>query len=191
MKLALTAVYLLVVTLAASGNFLNQPSPAASAKAAVRGTPRAVPSHLSLSPELGGAAAGNKGGAQEKQKLPGKMVLDDPGQKMTIFAGDKGKTPFDHEQHSAKDSCVTCHHTNTEKLTKAIEQPVQKCATCHKADEEVCTVEGTREGKTFKGKTALSSKEAFHGKDSLVGCIGCHNARNQEPKKCNDCHSGS
>jgi hypothetical protein len=126
--------------------------------------------------------------AQEKQSLPGKMVLDDPEHKMTVNAGDKGKTPFDHAQHSAKDKCVTCHHTNTEKLTSAIEQPVMKCAVCHKKDESTCQVEGTREGKTFKGKTAQSSEEAFHGKESLVGCIGCHKQKEQNPRTCTQCH---
>src|SRR2546430_11579667 len=83
---------------------------------------------------------------QSKQAVPSKMVFDDPERKFTIYAGDKGKASFDHQQHAAKDSCVTCHHTNSEKLTKALEQPVIKCATCHKAEEEVCAVEGSREG---------------------------------------------
>jgi len=125
---------------------------------------------------------------QSKQTLPGKMVFDDPARPFTMYAGDKGQSPFDHEKHAAKDSCVTCHHTNLEKLTKALEQPVMKCATCHKDEKETCAVEGSREGQTFKGKTASASKDAFHGKESPIGCIGCHVKRDQEPQECTTCH---
>jgi hypothetical protein len=132
---------------------------------------------------------------QSTQKLPGKMVLDDPVSKTTVYSGDKGKAEFDHDQHVAKDACVTCHHTNSEKLTKALEQPVMKCATCHKAEDDICTVEDSREGMTFKGKMAWKSEFAFHGKDrpvsktSIIGCIGCHEQRNQNLTSCGRCHS--
>ena len=136
---------------------------------------------LLSAPRLKDAPADTMSGSQ-KQTLPDKMVFDDKKNKFTMYAGDEGLSPFDHAQHvkAEKDSCVICHHTNSEKLTKAIEKPVMKCCTCHKADEQVCTDEGTREGQTFKGKSALNSKEAFHGKNSLVGCIGCHKQRNEE-----------
>ncbi|MDQ3010200.1 MAG: cytochrome c family protein [Acidobacteriota bacterium] len=127
-----------------------------------------------------------------KQTLPGKLVFDDPG-KRTEYASDKGKTDFDHAQHAAKDSCVICHHTNTEKLTAAVEQAVQKCTACHKQEETVCQTEGSREGKMFKGKKAMSAEDAFHGGArpgpySLVGCIGCHQERDIKPKTCTTCH---
>jgi hypothetical protein len=125
---------------------------------------------------------------QSKQTLPGKMVFDDPAHNFTVNAGDKGVAPFDHAPHAAKDTCVTCHHTNSEKLTSALEQPVMRCAVCHKAKEETCSVEGSREGKTFKGRMAAKSEDAFHGKDSIVGCIGCHKERDQIPKACATCH---
>ncbi len=127
-----------------------------------------------------------------KQTLPGKMVFDEPG-KYTEFAGDKGKTDFDHAKHAAKDACVVCHHTNIEKLTAAMEQPVAKCTVCHKLDDGVCAIEGSREGKTFKGKNAIRAEDAFHGGArpgpySLVGCIGCHQERDIPPKTCTTCH---
>jgi hypothetical protein len=127
-----------------------------------------------------------------KQTLPGKMFFDDPGN-YTEYAGDKGKTDFDHAQHVAKDACVVCHHTNLEKLTAALEEPVAKCTACHKQDETECQIEGSREGKTFKGKKAMNAKDAFHGGAipgpySLVGCIGCHQERDIRTKTCTTCH---
>jgi hypothetical protein len=129
--------------------------------------------------------------------MPTKMMLDDPDKKESPFAGDKGKTPFDHDQHVAKDSCVTCHHTNTKKLTKAVEEEVRKCSECHKADDATTELEGTNEDNKFKGKNAVNSKDAFHGTGSenpnmaLAGCINCHKVRDQKPTGCNDCHNGS
>ncbi len=144
------------------------------------------------------ALFGNDNGGQsgEKQTLPGKMVFDDPGRKFTAFAGDKGKAPFDHAQHARVkgDTCGLCHHTNSEKLTEKMEEPVPKCAACHKAEESVSELEGTRAGKTFKGKKAMNSEDAFHGgprgEETIVGCIGCHKERNIDPKRCNNCHIG-
>ncbi len=74
---------------------------------------------LLSAPRLKDITASEVAGAQSKQTLPGKMVFDDEEKKFTIYAGDKGKSAFDHEQHVAKDSCLTCHHTNSEKLTKS------------------------------------------------------------------------
>jgi hypothetical protein len=141
-------------------------------------------------------AAGGQEGAAGKQTLPGKMVFDDLERKFTAYAGDKGKAPFDHAQHARikGDTCALCHHTNSEKLTEKMEEPVSKCAVCHKAEEGVSELEGTREGKTFKGKKAMNSEDAFHGgprgEETIVGCIGCHKERNIDPKRCNNCHTG-
>jgi len=134
-------------------------------------------------PEIGTAAGPTK-------VMPTLLVMDDSDKKQSENAGSFGKAPFDHDQHVAKDSCVTCHHTNSKKLTKAVEEEVQKCAVCHKADESKCETEGTNEDKKFKDLTALGSKEAFHGDDSLVGCLGCHKERNIEPVSCKACHTG-
>ncbi|MEW6730623.1 MAG: cytochrome c3 family protein [Acidobacteriota bacterium] len=137
--------------------------------------------------------------AKPSKTMPGKLMLDDPENKMTQFAGDFGKAPFDHDQHvkakpvsgeGTQEKCVTCHHTNTTKLTEAVEEEVQKCGVCHKAEETTNEIEGTHEEKKFKGKTAINSEEAFHGKDSDVGCIGCHKKIGQEPTKCKECHNG-
>lgn len=131
---------------------------------------------------------------RSSQTLPGVLVLDDPETANSKFAGDKGKTPFDHNQHisqRAAISCVTCHHTNSNNLTVALEEQVAKCSTCHLAEDSTCQVEGTNEDKKFKGKNAINSKEAYHGNDNLVGCIGCHKTRNIEPIGCNSCHTGS
>ena len=128
--------------------------------------------------------------------MPTKLMLDDPDAKHSDFAGDKGKTPFDHDQHVAKDSCVTCHHTNTKNLTKAIEEEVRKCTECHKAEDGNTELEGTNEDQKFKGKSAINSKDAYHGtgtdnkNQALAGCITCHKVRNIPPLGCNDCHNG-
>jgi Class III cytochrome C family len=138
----------------------------------------------------------SKVSAKPKQELPKLMILDDPDKKKTEFAGDKGKTPFDHDQHIAysswqpQDKCVVCHHTNTNKLTEAIEEEVLKCGVCHKLEETTCEIEGTNEDKKFKGLKSINSEEAFHGKDSLIGCIGCHKERSKEPVGCKECHNG-
>lgn len=165
MKLAVTLMYLLAFSLLSGLSYFTTDAPS----------------------DPNGVAVG----AQEKQTLPGKLVLDDPEKKMSEFAGDRGKTPFDHEQHVGKDTCVTCHHTNSEKLTKAMEEAVPKCTACHKADDGPAPIEGTREGMTFKGKTAINAKDAYHGNDSIVGCIGCHKERSISPTRCAECHSGS
>lgn len=128
--------------------------------------------------------------APAKATMPDFIVLDDAEHMRSEFAGDTGKTPFDHDQHVKKDSCVTCHHTNSKKLTAAMEEDVQKCATCHKATAGPSELEGTNEDKKFKGKEAMDSENAFHGKDSLVGCIGCHQKRTIEPVACKKCHTG-
>ena len=109
----------------------------------------------------------------KKQPMPGKMVLDDPDNKNTENAGLKGKTPFDHEKHVAKDTCATCHHTNSAKLTSAMEEDVKKCGACH-------TKDGTEK--------ANNSEDAFHGSGTLIGCRGCHDKRKIEPIKCDSCH---
>lgn len=146
--------------------------------------------------ETQGQPAGEQTAGAQKQTLPGKMVFDDQARNFTIYAGDKGKTPFDHAQHVAvkEDKCVTCHHTNSEKLTAAMEETVSKCAACHKREETVCELEGTRAGMTFKGKKAMNSEDAFHGgprgSETIIGCIGCHKERDIRPKTCNQCHSG-
>jgi hypothetical protein len=133
--------------------------------------------------------------AKAKQELPKLMILDDPDKKKTEFAGDKGKTPFDHDQHIAystwqpQDKCVVCHHTNTNKLTEALEEEVTKCGVCHKLEETICDIEGTNEDKKFKGLTAIKSEEAFHGDESVIGCIGCHKQRSKEPIGCKQCHT--
>jgi hypothetical protein len=128
--------------------------------------------------------------------MPTLVVMDDPDKKNTEFAGDYGKAPFDHDQHIAyssytpQDSCVVCHHTNAKTLTKAVEEEVLKCGACHKAEETTNELEGTNEDKKFKGLKAISSEEAFHGKESLIGCIGCHKERDKKPTSCKECHTG-
>lgn len=122
------------------------------------------------------------------REMPSILILDDK----TEFAGDKGKTPFDHDQHistRANTTCVTCHHTNSNKLSIAIEEDVPKCNSCHKDSETPSTFKGTNESKDFLGKMAMTSEEAFHGRGSDIGCIGCHSNRGIEPIGCGDCHT--
>lgn len=131
--------------------------------------------------------------SKAKQALPLLLVLDDLENKNTRFSGDYGKAPFDHDQHVAKDSCVTCHHTNSSKLSSAMEEPVLKCGECHQDEDRTNDIEGTNETKKFKGAKAINSKEAFHGKGSLVGCMGCHDKKKIEPfgNQCSACHTKS
>ncbi|MBL8151907.1 MAG: cytochrome c3 family protein, partial [Blastocatellia bacterium] len=91
--------------------------------------------------------------------MPGKMVLDDPDRQVTKFAGNQGKVRFDHQQHvdakpvsgqGAKESCVTCHHTNSKTLTEAVKEEVLKCTECHKDKEATNEIDGTNEDKKFK-----------------------------------------
>lgn len=130
--------------------------------------------------------------------MPGKMVFDDPENGNSPYAGDYGKVNFDHAQHvnakpasgsGTKESCVTCHHTNSKKLTEAVEEDVPKCTACHTDTEGPSPLEGTNEDKKFKGLTAITAEDAFHGKGSNVGCIGCHQNLSQKPSSCKECHT--
>jgi hypothetical protein len=127
---------------------------------------------------------------QEKQKLPGKMMLPSTDEKW-------GPSPFDHEQHLPFSDCRYCHHTN-EVLTLATfnegkSARVPLCAECHVRKEG--------DPKTPKGAdgTELWSKEAYH-----INCIECHKGeitkkpkgigpesikkQGEGPTKCADCH---
>lgn len=184
MKLAVTLVFLLGVSLVSGSTYLNSKlfahASGSVARTAVTSVEPAAPQDKKM----------------QSRTMPGKMVLDDEDAGVTMYAGDKGKVDFDHDQHAALDTCVTCHHTNTNKLTKAVEEDVMKCAVCHKDEETECETEGTNEDRKFKGKTAISSEDAFHGTgspDRLAGCIDCHKARKDKPKaqaftKCAECH---
>lgn len=111
---------------------------------------------------------------------------------LALFGERKGKTPFDHDQHistRANTTCVTCHHTNSKDLSVLVEEDVAKCATCHKEDDTVCEIEAVDKTKKIVGKKAIGFKDAFHGDTSEVGCIGCHEKRNIEPKRCDNCHT--
>jgi hypothetical protein len=155
--------------------------------------------------------------------IPGKMVFDDTESepKFTRYAGykeDKGKTPFDHQQHVDYDGskCVTCHHTNdATKVFKEMGKPnnavigedVMKCTVCHIDKDQPAPEEGTYKGLTFKGKMALEAEIAYHGSDKgkgkgpntdEAGCITCHELpaiKNKFPKAakvigCTECHTG-
>lgn len=129
--------------------------------------------------------------------MPSILVLDnsdDPKNKNSSFAGDRGKTPFDHDQHistRAKTTCVTCHHTNSNSLSVAIEEDVPKCTTCHIENDSTCEIKGSNDSKNFTGLVAVSTQSAFHGKTSDIGCIGCHENRGIDPRRCDDCHTGA
>ncbi|MBI4854420.1 MAG: cytochrome c3 family protein [Acidobacteria bacterium] len=126
--------------------------------------------------------------------MPSIIILDDPDNKNSPYAkGEKPKAPFDHDQHistRANTTCVTCHHTNSNDLSIAIEEDVPKCTTCHTDEETTCKIKGTNAGKDFSGKTAIEAEKAFHGRGSDIGCIGCHDNRGIEPKGCLACHTG-
>ncbi|MCS7080581.1 MAG: cytochrome c family protein [Chloracidobacterium sp.] len=147
-------------------------------------------------------------------KMPGKMVFDNtesdpPFSKYAGYRDDKGKAPFDHQQHVdyKGSTCVVCHHTNSKTLAVkedgAASEPVMKCTVCH-TDENMkpSPVEGTNEDHKFKGVPAIEAMEAYHGVDnsknpaSEAGCITCHKRLAKEfPKagqviSCNSCHTG-
>jgi hypothetical protein len=139
------------------------------------------------------------------KEIPGVRVMDDPDKKNSEFASDYGKVPFDHSQHekystfSPQDKCVVCHHTNTEDLVRnadgSASAEVERCAKCHKADDSACdeehtTYKTTNAGKSTKGLNAIKSEDSFHGKDYIIGCIGCHKERDKKPTSCKECHTG-
>src|SRR5437773_11436470 len=90
--------------------------------------------------------------------IPTIRVLDDPDKKTSDFAGDFGKAPFDHVQHekfkqfTPQDKCVVCHHTNKDTLVRnadgSASDEVEKCATCHKAEDSPCELDRVTVGTT-------------------------------------------
>ncbi len=146
-------------------------------------------------------------------KMPGKMVFDNtesdpPFSKYAGYKDDKGKAPFDHQQHVdyQGSTCVVCHHTNSKTLVAVdgvASEPVMKCTVCH-TDEDLkpSPVEGTHEDYKFKGVPAVEAITAYHGEESSTssaseaGCITCHKRLEREfPKagkvvSCNSCHTG-
>ena len=136
--------------------------------------------------------------------IPETRVMDDPEKKNTENAGDYGKAPFDHVQHeklktfTPQDKCIICHHTNKDTLVRnadgSASEDVDRCTHCHKAEDSACdhdhiTLGTTNAGKSTKGLNAIRSEEAFHGKDYLIGCIGCHKERDKKPTSCKECHT--
>jgi hypothetical protein len=135
--------------------------------------------------------------------IPTVRVFDDPDNKTSENAGDYGKAPFDHAQHEKyktfqEDKCVVCHHTNKETLVRnadgSASEEVDKCSKCHKADDSTCefdntTYKTTNAGKSTKGLSAQASKDAYHGNDYVIGCIGCHKQRDKKPTTCKECHT--
>ena len=73
--------------------------------------------------------------------------------------------PFDHKAHEEyNDTCRVCHHEN-----------LDSCNKCH-------TLEGSKEGK------GVNLEQAMHLLNTETGCMGCHEARQDDPK-CSGCHS--
>ncbi|QUV83195.1 cytochrome c3 family protein [Chloracidobacterium sp. D] len=146
-------------------------------------------------------------------KMPGKLVFDNtesdpPFSKYAGYKDDKGKAPFDHQQHVDYEgsTCVVCHHTNSKTLVAkgdVASEPVMKCTVCH-TDQDMAPspVEGTNEDHKFKGVPAVEAETAYHGVDnsrsaaSEAGCITCHKRLEKEfPKagkvvSCSSCHTG-
>ncbi len=73
----------------------------------------------------------------------------------------KAAVTFNHEMHSKKFQCNTCHHKWNGKG-----EP-QSCFQCH----------GCKKGEAPK------AAKAFHKK-----CKGCHKAQHKGPTRCNQCH---
>lgn len=154
------------------------------------------------------AAAENPEGSK---KLPGKLVFDyDEEPKNSKYAGYNGGkpyAPFDHAQHVKYDgsTCVTCHHTNSMKLSAATGESsefVMKCTNCHNdktGEKTPSPFEGTHETLKFKGKPSPEAQIAYHGEDgaaSDAGCITCHKKLQAKFEKaaktvsCDRCHTG-
>src|SRR5688572_29695686 len=88
--------------------------------------------------------------------IPAILVMDDPDKKVSEFAGDYGKVPFDHVQHenykehSPQDKCIVCHHTNKETLVRNADgtasEETDKCSKCHKAEDSECEFDSITTG---------------------------------------------
>jgi hypothetical protein len=128
--------------------------------------------------------------AKASKNMPSKFTLDDESGKHSPYFGDQGKVPFDHDKHIAKEEkCVTCHHTNSDTLSKAVEEEVRKCSDCHRNEPSTCDLDDVSKTKPCKGKKDVrTAKEAYHGDNSILGCIGCHRDRiKKSPTNCADC----
>ncbi|MEF2143804.1 MAG: cytochrome c3 family protein [Desulfovibrionaceae bacterium] len=117
--------------------------------------------------------------------LPALAATDAPKQAIEMkFPADSNKygpIMFEHHaQHLAlKAGCVACHHKWD-----------------GKAEITGCRVEGCHTDiSKDKKREPTSYDSAFHSKNSLNSCIGCHtallkdNPASKAPKKCNDCHT--
>ncbi len=98
-----------------------------------------------------------------------------------------GDVTWNHEQHARMESipnCQVCHHTEREGTT----QP-RPCSDCHKAETladllvsaelfmDVVEIE-------YEDEHGPPPRVAFHAK-----CIGCHEAMEEGPVLCRDCHA--
>jgi|AFSR01.1.fsa_nt_gi hypothetical protein len=146
-------------------------------------------------------------------KMPGKLVFDNtesdpPFSKYAGYKEDRGKAPFDHQQHVEYEgsTCVVCHHTNSKTLVAndgVASELVMRCTVCHTdQDKAPSPVEGTNEDHKFKDVPAVEAEAAYHGIDnsqspaSEAGCITCHKRLEKAfPKagkvvSCSSCHTG-
>lgn len=102
---------------------------------------------------------------------------------IVIPDGESGRmsVTFNHSSHKAV-SCMTCHHTKDE----AGETRYVACRTCHNQPGA-------------KNRHYMSTFMAFHAKDSVSSCYGCHSKkRAEQPEKyaakfsgCYPCHASA
>lgn len=100
---------------------------------------------------------------------------DDPPQMVTLDAAE-GKAEglyspvdFDHELHLTTGSCTDCHHMYEETGT------YQPCSNCHEPKVDAASPE-------------MSLYNAYHDREDIASCVGCHTEMQAGPTGCRDCH---
>lgn len=82
---------------------------------------------------------------------------------LSVEGGRQAPVTFSHNNHNM--TCKDCHHEGEEN---------QKCQECHS------------DLKARKGEKSFYA--AFHSRDSIHSCVGCHKQENIGPTKCSECH---
>ncbi len=100
-----------------------------------------------------------------------------------------GAVVWNHEQHARMEeipNCQVCHHTEREGTTNP-----RPCSTCHKIETEhdmliQADLFMDIPEQVYEDEHGPPPRVAFHAK-----CIGCHEALEEGPVLCRDCHTPS
>jgi hypothetical protein len=125
--------------------------------------------------------------ARQEPGLP--AGLGEKGEERRLnLKGAQGVVRFNHKNHVAaapdptsafradpKATCVGCHHTRD-----SVGAPqLWKCSDCHLEG-------GQAKNPKDRDNNEVDSERAFHS-----NCVGCHQAANNGPVTCGDCHKRS